>query len=142
MKERTKLMSRRLETAYPWRVWAVGWLGLLKAFVWLAAEPPLPDNQLFVLGCKYALFMIPWLVFSLGAWQLKRWAAWGLLVLALGDILFFIFCPFALSSLALNELSPVTYVLSLAVFFVNGPASSVVILILLPGLFKTQALPE
>ncbi len=138
MNERARMMSRRTEVDYPWRVWAIGWLALLKAFVWLASEPPLPENQLFVLGCKYALFMIPWVVFGFAAWQMKKWAAWGLLVLCLADLLFFILCPFALSSLAVNPVSPVTYILSGAVFIVNGPASAIIILVLLPGLFKDR----
>ncbi len=136
MEKNETTMSQRIYKDYPWPVWTIGWIAVLKALVWLASEPNLPENQLFGMGCKYAGFMVPWLVCAFGAWRMRRWAAWGVGVLGAADLLFFFVCPFALPSLGLNPVSPVTHVLSLAVFVINGPVTAVAILVLVPVLFN------
>ncbi len=136
-KNQGRLMSQRLHLDYPWPVWAIGWLAILKAFVWLGSEPAsLPEEQLLLMGYKYLLFMLPWLVCGLGAWNLKKWAAWGLIILSLADLFFFLLSPVAKSSLALNTTSSVAYVFSLTVFIINGPPSSAVILLLSPAVLR------
>jgi hypothetical protein len=130
-------MSQRLHGDYPWPVWAVGWLAVLKAFVWLGAEPAsLPDRQLMLMGYKYVIFMLPLLVCGIGAWRMKKWAAWGLIMLAVADLLFFLLSPAARASLALNSTSPVAHVFSMTVYIINGPPGAVMILLLSPALIR------
>ena len=136
-KEQSRLMSQRLHVDYPWPVWAVGWLAVLKAFVWLGAEPAsLPDDQLSLMGYKYIIFMLPWLFCGIGAWNMKKRAAWGLILLSVADLLFFLVSPAAKSSLALNTTSSVAYVFSITIYVINGPPSSVIILLLSPALTR------
>lgn len=128
-------MSQRLHVDYPWPVWAIGWLAILKAFIWLGAEPAsLPDKQLTLMGYKYVIFMLPLIFCGLGAWRMKKWAAWGLILLAVTDLLFFLVSPAARASLALNTTSSVAHVFSMTIYIINGPPSAVMILLLSPAL--------
>lgn len=132
-----RLMSQRLYTDYPWPVWAIGWIAMLKAFVWLGSEPAsLPDNQLVLMGYKYILFMLPFLICGIGAWNMKKWAAWGLIFLAAADLLFYLVSPADQASLALNRTSSVAYTFSMTVFVINGPPTSVAMLFLAPSLLR------
>jgi hypothetical protein len=138
--QQDSLQSQRLRVDYPWPVWAIGWLAILKAFIWLGAEPAsLPGNQLALMGYKYALFMLPLLLCGLGVWNMKKWAAWGLIVLCLADLLFFLVSPSVRASLALNTTSSVAYAFSMTVFVINGPPSTVMMLLLSPALVRRLA---
>ncbi len=132
-------ISRRLYSDYSFLVWAIGWVALLKGVIWLSTAPNLPDAQLTVLGYKYAAVMIPFIVCGIGLWKMKRWAAWGLIVLCGGEILFFIFCPFALNSLEINKTSLITMILSQGTFIINGPISAIAVLLCAPFLFSRLA---
>ena len=74
--------------------------------------------------------MPPFLVCGIGAWNMKKWAAWGLILLAAADLIFYLISPAAQASLALNTTSSVAYAFSMTVFFINGPPTAVAILLL------------
>ena len=136
-----RLMSRRLYTDYPWTVWAIGWIAILKAFVWLGSEPAsLPHNLLVLMGYKYLLFMLPFLVCGIGVWNMKKWTAWGLILLAVADLVLYLVSPAAQASLALNRTSSVAYTFSMTVFIINGPPTAVAILFLSPSLIRQVCL--
>ncbi|MFZ5563599.1 MAG: hypothetical protein ACOZBW_06055 [Thermodesulfobacteriota bacterium] len=131
-----RLFIHRMDTAFPWPVWLAGWLALLKGLIWLSTDPNLPDPQLMVLGVKHSLFMIPFVACAFGAWKLKRWAGWTLVALCGLELVFFIIYPPAISALALNNITAVTFLFSGAVFLVNGPAGAILILSLVPALLR------
>jgi hypothetical protein len=56
---------------FPWPIWAIGWLALFKAFLWLSYEPVQPGSLLTILGAKYLLNMVPMAVFAIGLWNLE-----------------------------------------------------------------------
>jgi len=122
----------RMHPAYPWSLWAVGWLLILKAFVWLSTEPNVADGILEILGYKYLLFMVPSLVFGLGIWRKKKWAVWGALIISLLELVFFFGFPDTLQSLQLDHTSPLLLVFSAGLFCLNGPVSDVVAVIAVP----------
>jgi len=85
--------AERMHTDYPWQLWAVGWLAIFKAILWLAYEPAVPDAVLRLVGWKYLLGAAPFLVCGVGLWRRERWAAWGLTVLAAVDLALLIGMP-------------------------------------------------
>ena len=62
----------RMDREFPWPIWAVGWLALFKAFLWLSYEPAQPGPLLTLLGTKYLLNMVPMAIFAIGVWNLKK----------------------------------------------------------------------
>ncbi len=72
---------------FPWFVWAVGWIAILKAVVWVFFEPVEFNTVLY---WKCLLFSVPFLVFASGVWNLKKWAIVGLGALAAVDLLILI----------------------------------------------------
>ncbi len=113
---------------YPGIVWITGWLGIFKAIIWLTTDPNISQQILKILGYKYLLFMIPLLFFGIGIWNFRKWAAWGLIIVAVLEILFFILYPQGLSSLSLDRSHLLALVLSFVVMIVNGPLSDIFIL--------------
>ena len=130
------LISQRMRVDFPWPIWLAGWIAILKGVVWLSADPNIPQWQLTIMGYKYLALMIPLVVFGIGIWKMKRWAAWGLVALCVADLLFFLFFPFAMSSLALNRISLVSLIFTFFVFVINGPVSDILLLIMLPVFFR------
>ena len=89
MTKRLKLFpAERMHTDFPWVLWAVGWLAVIKAFLWLAYEPALPHTLLRVLGFKLLLAAGPLVVCGVGLWNRRRWAVWGVAALAAVNLLF------------------------------------------------------
>lgn len=76
---------------------------------------------------------------GIGLWKMKRWAAWGLIVLCVADLLFFLFYPFALKSLEINNTSLITMILTQGTFIINGPISAIAVLLCAPFLFSRLA---
>ena len=136
MDNTTNFFSQRLNVDYPWLIWAMGWVALLKGVAWLSTDPNLGNPQLQLLGYKYMVLTIPYVICGFGIWQIKKWAVWSLLLLAGAELLFFIFCPFATDSLAINKTSLVTLILSLGESIINGPVSAFSILVCTPFLFR------
>ncbi|MBN1848664.1 MAG: hypothetical protein JW932_08775 [Deltaproteobacteria bacterium] len=132
----TLFPDSRLLMDYPWQIWAIGWLAILKALLWLATEPVLPETILMILFFKYLFFMVPLLVCSIGLWNLRKWGAWGMIILSVAELSFFIVYPASLRSMALDNTSFLSLVFTMGAFVLNGPISDIFILISAPVLLK------
>ena len=128
---------QRMETEFPWIIWAVGWLALLKAFIWLAYEPIEPVNALQLLAYKNLLNILPLVFFSIGVWNLRKWAVWGILVVAVGNLIFFIVNPQTLTAVMVySEVQLYTTILSSVTLLCNGPVGDILILCAGPVMLK------
>lgn len=136
----------RINCDYPWALWAIGWLAMLKAVLWLAYEPVnLPDLTLQLLGYKNLLFSVPFICCAIGIMKRRRWAAWGLVLLSVTGLLFVGFIQDGLSaylidseidfsvSLANRRISPF---FSLAALIGIGPLGDLLILCGAPAMFR------
>ncbi len=129
--------SDRLSTGFSWEIWAVGWLAFFKAFLWIAYEPNLPEPLLTRLGTKYLLGMLPLIICGIGIWNRKRWAVWGLMAVAVANLIFFVAYPETLKSLIINsEVRLYSVILSAIAWVFNGPLGDVVLVFSSPILFK------
>jgi len=118
-----------METEFPWVIWAVGWLALLKAFLWMAYEPVQPENILHLLGYKYLLSIVPLVICGIGVWNLRKWAVWGLVVVSIGNLIFFIVVPQALGAVLVHsEVYLYSVILSMVTLLCNGPIGDILIL--------------
>jgi len=127
--------DQRLDLDFPWQVWIVGWIALFKACSWLSCDPNVAESVGVALSYKYMILMIPLVVMVLGVWNLRKWAVWGLIVIAIAELLFFVVYPASLKSFSLeSSTSILPLLLSLAVFTINGPVSDVFILLFAPFL--------
>jgi hypothetical protein len=118
---------------FPWQVWAVGWLAIFKAFLWLATDPVLPSPAAERLAAKFLLTMIPFLVLGIGVWNLRKWAVWGIIALCIADLLFFIVWPDASRYLMGSGF----WGLSILLLVFNGAPGDILILIAAPVLLKS-----
>ena len=126
----------RLSQDFPWPIWVVGWLAILKALLWLATEPVLPQAMLMVMFYKYLLFLIPMLICGIGVWNLRKWAMWGIITLSALELIFFILYPASLKSMALDNTSLLTQLFSAGSFIISGFISDIFIFISAPILLK------
>ena len=127
----------RMDKEFPWPIWAVGWLALFKAFLWLSYEPVQPESVLTLIGTKYLLNMIPMAIFAIGVWNLRKWAMWGLIVLSLANLLFFIIYPQSLSAVLVeSEVYIYSIILSFITLLCNGPIGDIFILVASPVMLK------
>lgn len=127
----------RMEAGFPWIVWAVGWLALLKAFIWLAYEPVEPENVLQLMAYKNLLSIVPLVIFGIGVWNLRKWAVLGILIAAVGNLLFFIVNPQTLSAVMVHtEVRLYTMILSSITLLCNGPVGDLLILCAAPVMLK------
>jgi hypothetical protein len=142
--KRLKLFpAERMNTDFPWVLWAVGWLAVIKAFLWLAYEPVLPQALLRVMGFKLLLAAAPLVVCGVGLWNRRRWAVWGVAALAAAGLLFLWFYPRSFQAyLVESEVNAVSTVLSAVMLLGEGPLGDALILIAAPFLFKTTRLPH
>ncbi|MBW2439656.1 MAG: hypothetical protein JRH12_04220, partial [Deltaproteobacteria bacterium] len=106
----------RMDQEFPWPIWAVGWLALFKAFLWLSYEPVQPEALLTLLGTKYIVNMIPMAIFAFGVWNLRKWAMWGLIILSAANILFFIIYPHSLNAVLVES---EVYIYSIILSFIT-----------------------
>lgn len=126
-----------METEFPWMMWAVGWLALLKAFSWLAYEPVEPAGVLQLMAYKYSLGVIPLVIFGIGVWNLRKWAVVGILLVAVGNLIFFIVNPQTLGAVVVqSDVGLYTMILSAITLICNGPVGDLLILCAGPGMFK------
>jgi hypothetical protein len=126
-----------MDKEFPWPIWAVGWLALFKAFLWLSYEPVQPGSLLTLIGTKYLLNMIPMAIFAIGAWNLRKWAMWGLIILSLANLLFFIIYPQSLSTVLVeSEVYIYSIILSFITLLCNGPIGDIFILLASPVMLK------
>jgi len=126
-----------MEIEFPWVIWAVGWLAILKAFLWLAYEPVQPDNILELIGYKYLLNMAPLVICGIGVWNLRKWAVWGVLLLSIANLIFFIINPQTLNAvLVQSEVYLYSMILSIVTLMCNGPLGDFLILCAAPIMLK------
>ena len=126
-----------MDKEFPWPIWAVGWLALFKAFLWLSYEPVQPGSLLTLIGTKYLLNMIPMAIFAIGVWNLRKWAMWGLIILSLANLLFFIIYPQSLSAVLVeSEVYIYSIILSFITLLCNGPIGDIFILLASPVMLK------
>jgi hypothetical protein len=127
----------RMEVDFPWIIWAVGWLALLKAFIWLAHEPVEPANILNLMAYKNLLNIVPLVIFGVGVWNLKKWAIWGILVVALGNLIFFFVNPQTFNAVLVHsEVRLYSILLSSVTLLCNGPVGDLLILFAAPSMLK------
>lgn len=129
--------AERINTDFPWQLWAVGWLAIFKAVLWLAYEPAVSDAVLKLVGWKYLLGAAPFLVCGVGLWRGERWAAWGLILLAAVDLALLIGMPQSLQAyLVDSEVFLFSVVLSAVVLVCGGPVGDLLILCAAPAMLR------
>jgi hypothetical protein len=129
--------SERMDVEFPWQIWAVGWLALFKAFLWLAYEPVQDGALLHIMGIKFLLNIVPLLIFAAGVWNLRRWAVWGLIVLSIANLIFFVVNPQTLNAVVVHsEVYIYSIILSFITLLCNGPLGDVLILCAIPSMLK------
>jgi len=127
----------RMEIEFPWVIWAIGWLALLKAFIWLAYEPVEPQIILQLVAYKNLLNILPLVVFGIGIWNLRKWAVWGILIVAIANLIFFIVNPATLNAVMVHsEVRLYTMILSSITLLCNGPVGDILILCAAPSMLK------
>jgi len=131
------LPAERMNVDYPWSLWAIGWLAIFKAVLWLAYEPVLPEAILRLVGWKYLLGTLPMLICGVALWRRRRWAAWGLAVLAAADLVLIVVVPPTLQAyLVDSEVMIFSILLSAVVLVCGGPVGDVLILCGVPAMFR------
>ena len=129
--------SERMDPEYPWTIWAVGWLAIFKAFLWLAYEPVQEASILRLLGTKFLLNTIPLVILAIGVWNRKKWAVWGLIALAVVNLIFFIVNPQTLNAvLVVSEVRIYSIILSFLTLLCNGPLGDIFILCTAASMLK------
>jgi hypothetical protein len=126
-----------MDPEYPWTIWAVGWLAIFKAFLWLAYEPVQEESILRLLGAKFLLNSIPLVILAIGVWNRKKWAVWGLIVLSVVNLIFFIVNPQTLNAvLVVSEVRIYSIILSFLTLLCNGPLGDIFILCAAASMLK------
>lgn len=123
----------RMESGFPWQIWAAGWLAVVKALLWMSTDPVVPSPLAGFLTAKFLIAMIPFLLLGIGVWNLRRWAAWGLMIAAIADLAFFIVFPGAWRFLTGGSF----WGLAVVLLIFNGPIGNILILLTAPFLLKT-----
>jgi hypothetical protein len=126
----------RMYKDFPWQIWAVGWLAIFKAFIWLSTSPDCPDPVLNILTIKFVVCMVPFIIFGIGVWNLRKWAVWGIILLCIADLVFFIIFQPEIYMAAGCMMGNSFWLLTLTLMLFNGPLGSVLILITTPYLLK------
>jgi hypothetical protein len=129
--------AQRMDAEFPWVIWAVGWLALLKAFLWMAYEPVQPENILQLMGYKYLLNIAPLVVCGIGVWNLRKWAVWGILLVSIANLIFFIVDSQTLNAVLVHsEVYLYSIILSIVTLVCNGPIGDILILCAAPVMFR------
>jgi hypothetical protein len=122
----------RMYPEFPWPIWAVGWLAIFKSVIWLSTNPTVSGPLAEILAAKYLIMMIPFLVLGIGVWNLRKWAVWGLIILSVADLLFFIIFRSAWPVITGDNI----LVLAVVLMIFNGPVGDILILLATPVLLK------
>ena len=129
--------AERMHEDFPWQIWAIGWLAIFKAILWLAYDPNLEPATLRLLAYKYTLGMLPLIICGIGVWNLRRWAVWGLIGIAIAGLAFLLINPQIFSGFSVkSEVFFYSAVLSAIVMVCNGPIGDILILIAAPKMLK------
>lgn len=124
--------SWRMFNTFPWQIWAVGWLAIFKAVLWLATDPNIPDPLAQILGTKFLIFMVPYVVFALGVWNLRKWGIWGLILLTVADLIIYLIYPQSSRYIIGDRF----WLFSTVLLICNGPIGDVLILLASPAMLK------
>lgn len=122
----------RMLRGFPWPIWAAGWLAFFKALLWLTTDPVVPRPLAETMTIKFLIMMVPFLVTGIGVWNLRKWAAWGLMITSGVDLIFFIVFPDAARIIAGSSFIGLAVVLLTGV----GPLGDVLILAAAPSMLK------
>ena len=125
----------RMLISFPWQIWAAGWLAIFKAVLWLATDPNIPEPMTNILAAKFLIFMVPFLVFGISVWNLKKWGVWGLILLAAADLMIYIVLPQASRNIIGNNF----WLLAAVLLICNGPIGDILILLVSPVMLKHAA---
>ncbi len=117
---------------FPWPIWAVGWLAIFKSIIWLSTNPTVSSPLAEILATKFLITMIPFLVLGIGVWNLRKWAVWGLIILSIADLLFFIVFRNAWPFIMGDNIM----VLAVVLMIFNGPVGNILILLATPVMLK------
>jgi hypothetical protein len=129
--------AERMNVDYPWVLWAIGWLAIFRAILWLAYEPVVSEGVLRLVGWKYIIGAVPFLVCGIGLWRRRRWAAWGLAAMALVDLLVLLLMPQSLPAyLVDSEVYAFSVVLSAVMLVCGGPVGDLLILCGIPFMWR------
>ena len=129
--------SERMSADFPWQIWAAGWLCIFKGSIWLAYEPSISDSMLSLLGSKYVLQMVPLIIFGIGIWNLRKWAVWGAVIVAVINLILIIVVPQTFSALVVKSEAAIwSVLLSIVIMLCNGPLGDLLILLSAPILLK------
>lgn len=127
----------RMGLEFPWQIWSIGWLAFFKAFLWLAYEPVQDESVLHILGIRFLLNIVPLFIFAVGVWNLRRWAVWGLIVVSIANLFFFIVNPQMLNAVVVqSEVYIYSIILSFITLLCNGPLGDFLILCAAPSMLK------
>jgi hypothetical protein len=122
----------RMYGEFPWPIWAVGWLAIFKSIIWLSTNPTVASPLAEILATKYLITMIPFLILGIGVWNLRKWAVWGLIILSVADLLFFIVFRHAWPIIMGDNIM----VLAVVLMIFNGPVGNILILLATPVMLK------
>jgi hypothetical protein len=126
-----------MHVEFPWQIWAIGWLAVFKAIIWLAYDPNLPDSTLRLLAYKYTLSMLPLIICGIGVWNLRRWAVWGVTAIAIASLAFLLINPETFSAFVIkSEVFLYSVVLTAIIMVGSGPLGDIFILTAAPKLLK------
>jgi len=129
--------SERMSADFPWQIWAAGWLCIFKGSIWLAYEPSISDSMLSLLGSKYVLQMVPLIIFGIGIWNLRKWAVWGAVIVAVINLILIIVVPQTFSALVVKSEAAIwSVLLSIVIMLCNGPLGDLLILLFAHTLLK------
>jgi hypothetical protein len=129
--------GERINVDYPWSLWAIGWLAIFKAVLWLAYEPVLPEAILRLVGWKYLLGAVPMVICGVALWRRRRWGAWGLVILAAAELMLIVWVPPTLQAyLVDSEVLVFSILLSAVMLICGGPVGDALILCGVPAMFR------
>jgi hypothetical protein len=83
------------------------------------------------------LQMVPLIIFGIGIWNLRKWAVWGAIIIAVINLIFIIVAPQTLGALVVQSEAAIwSVLLSIVTMLCNGPLGDLLILITAPILLK------
>lgn len=120
--------ASRLAASFPWPIWALGWIALTKALLWIFVT----DTHNPPLLAKYLLMTVPCLLLCVGIWNLRKWAFWGLVLVCLVDLASHFILPngFMMTDATPGGTRVVLY--STVINFISGPITDAAAIVLLP----------
>ena len=122
--------EEKLNNDYPWQLWAIGWIAIAKGFLWAFSEIAIGGPRGDIILIKYLLFSLCFIVLGAGAWNFRTWARTGIIILALVDMLNFVFSNYY----AVLRLAEESWFVQLLILF-SGPVGDILLLALIVPVF-------